>query len=491
MTLVTRSHSRATLALACLAQLMVTLDLSVVNVALPAIRNGLHFSADDLQWVVNAYTITFAGFLLLGGRAADLLGRRRTFVAGLTLFWLASLAGGLAASEGILITARALQGLGGAIVAPASLSIITTTFEEGPQRNRALGVWGAMAGAGGATGVLLGGTLTDLLSWRWILFITVPIGILVAALTVVYIEESRDPAGSRGFDVAGALAVTLGVSVLVLAIVRTSVAGWASAQTWELVATGVALLSAFVVIEARVAKAPLMPLRILASRTLSAANSVVLLLGAATLGLWYLASLYLQQVLGYSPVETGLAFLPMALCISAGSALASKLVARFGAKTVVVAGMLIEAAGMLLFTRISADGGYLSSFVAPSLIVSVGISLTYVPATIAATSDVAREQAGLASGITNTARLVGGAIGLATLVAFASSRTSTRLARAVPGPHVMAQALTSGFRLAFVIAAGFALVGAATAVVGLPPMERRTTARHRRPSGWSEAGLRP
>jgi len=348
-----------------------------------------------------------------------------------------------------------------------------------------------MAGAGGAAGVLLGGILTDLLSWRWILFITVPIGIVVAALTVVYIEESRDPAGSRGFDVAGALAVTLGVSVLVLAIVRTSVAGWASAQTWELVATGVALLSAFVVIEARVAKAPLMPLRILASRTLSAANSVVLLLGAATLGLWYLASLYLQQVLGYSPIETGLAFLPMALCISAGSALASKLVARFGAKAVVVAGMLIEAIGLLLFTRISADGSYLSSFLAPSVIVSIGISLTYVPATIAATSGVARQEAGLASGITNTARLVGGAIGLAILVAFATSRTSSRLQHAAAGPHVVAQALSSGFRLAFLIAAGFALAGAATALVGLPQTSSRTAGRRRRASGWSLARLRP
>ena len=251
-----------------------------------------------------------------------------------------------------------------------------------------------------------------------------------------------------------------------------------------------ALLSAFVVIEARVAKAPLMPLRIFVSRTLSAANSVVLLLGAATLGLWYLASLYLQQVLGYSPIETGLAFLPMALCISAGSALSSKLVARFGAKAMVVAGMLIEAAGMLLFTRISARGGYLSSFVAPSLIVSIGISLTYVPATIAATSGVPRQEAGLASGITNTARLVGGAVGLAILVAFATSRTSSRLRHAVPGPHVMAQALTSGFRLAFVIAAGFALAGAAAAIVGLPDVYRRTAARNRRPSRWSEARLR-
>ena len=474
------SHPRATLALACLAQLMVTLDLSVVNVALPAIRSGLHFSAQNLQWVVNAYTITFAGFLLLGGRAADLLGRRATFVAGLVVFSAASLAGGLAPSEGMLIAARALQGLGGAIVAPASLAIITTTFEEGPQRNRALGVWGAMAGAGGAAGVLLGGILTDLLSWRWILFINVPIGIVVAALTMIYIEESRDRAGSPDFDLAGALAVTLGLSILVLAIVRTGVSGWGSAQTWETVASGLALLFAFTVIEARVAKAPLMPLRIFDSRTLSAANAVVLLLGAATLGLWYLASLYLQQVLGYSPIETGLAFLPMALCISAGSALASKLVARFGAKAVVVAGMLFEAAGMLLFTRISSDGGYLSSFVAPSLIVSIGISLTYVPATIAATSGVARHEAGLASGITNTARLVGGAIGLAVLVAFATSRTSSRLRHAVPGPHVMAQALTSGFRFAFLIAAGFALAGAVAAVVGLPQISRRTATRHRR-----------
>src|SRR5689334_6638095 len=286
-------HRRASLLLACLAQFMVILDVSVVNVALPSIRAGLHFSEVDLQWVVNAYTVTFAGFLLLGGRAADLLGRRRVFVGGLLLFALASLAGGLADSQGVLIAARAAQGLGGAVIAPASLSILTTTFSEGPERNRAVGIWGAMGGAGGAAGVLLGGVLTDLLGWRWILFINVPIGLLAAFFALEFIAEGRNPGGARDFDLRGALSATLGLSLVVLGIVRTDQTGWGSTETWALIVAGIALLGVFVLIEGRFARAPLMPLRIFRSRTLTASNVIMLLLGASSFGMWFFVSLYL------------------------------------------------------------------------------------------------------------------------------------------------------------------------------------------------------
>ncbi|HEY4826207.1 MAG TPA: MFS transporter [Solirubrobacteraceae bacterium] len=460
-----RPHLRAILLLSCLAQFMVVLDVSVVNVALPAIRNALHFSEQDLQWVVNAYTVTFAGFLLLGGRAADLLGRRRVFVAGLTLFSLASLAGGLAETQGMLIAARAAQGLGGAIVAPASLSILTTTFEEGPARNRAVGIWGAMGGAGGAAGVLLGGVLTDLLTWRWILFINVPIGLMAAVFAHRYIVETRAAAGpKRSFDLAGAFAATLGLSVLVLGIVRTDVTGWGAPSTLALLAAGFVLLAAFVAIEGRVASSPLMPLRIYSSRTLSAANMVVLLVGAAIFAMWFFLSLFLQQVLGYSALRAGLAFLPMTLCIVAGSTIASRAVTRVGPKPILVTGMVAQAAGLALFTRITPSGSYVGQLLAPSLLVAIGIGFAFVPVTIAAVSGVASEEAGLASGLVNTSRLVGGAVGLAILAAIATAHTNTEVQHGVAA-HA---ALTSGFVLAFGIAAAFAAAGAVIALVGLP-----------------------
>ncbi|MEA2457050.1 MAG: hypothetical protein QOC95_22, partial [Thermoleophilaceae bacterium] len=326
----------AAVVLACVAQFMVILDVSVVNVALPSIRDGLGFSATGLQWVVNAYTLTFAGFLLLGGRAADLLGRRRVFIGGLVLFSAASLVGGLAGSQGMLIGARAVQGLGGAIISPASLAIITTTFSDGAQRNKALGAWGAMGGAGGAFGVLLGGVLTDLLSWQWILFINVPIGVAAALLTPRFVAEGRARAGARNFDLAGALSVTLGLVAIVFAIVRTEVNGWGSAQTIVVLGAGLALIALFLAIEGRFATRPLMPLRIFRSRPLSSANAIVFLLGAGMFGMWFFVSLYLQQVLGYSPLKAGLAFLPMTLTIIVGSMVASRLTRRFGVKPLLV-----------------------------------------------------------------------------------------------------------------------------------------------------------
>jgi EmrB/QacA subfamily drug resistance transporter len=465
-------HLRATLLLSCLAQFMVILDVSVVNVALPAIRGGLHFSEVDLQWVVNAYTVTFAGFLLLGGRAADLLGRRRVFVSGLILFALASLAGGISDSQVVLIAARAVQGLGGAVIAPASLSILTTTFAEGPERNRAVGIWGAMGGAGGAAGVLLGGVITDLLSWRWILFINVPIGLLAAFAAHRFITESKRPMSSRDFDLSGALAATIGLSLLVLGIVRTDQTGWGSAPTLAIIAAGIVLLTGFAVIEGRFARAPLMPLRIWASRTLTAANIVVLLVGGATFAMWFFVSLYLQQVLGYSPIRAGLAFLPMTLCIVAASTIASRTVARIGAKPLLVFGMTLMTIGLALFTRISTHGAYAVDVLLPGMLVGVGMGFAFVPATISAVAGVAPAEAGLASGLVNTSRLFGGALGLAVLAAIATSHTNSQLHHGASA-HA---ALTSGFTLAFVIAAAFSLIGGLVAAFGLPRLPARRAA---------------
>jgi EmrB/QacA subfamily drug resistance transporter len=469
----TRPHLTATLILACLAQFMVILDVSVVNVALPAIRNGLHFTEVDLQWIVNAYTVTFAGFLLLGGRAADLLGRRRVFVSGLILFGLASLAGGFANDQTLLIAARAVQGLGGAVIAPASLSILTTTFTDGPARNRAVGIWGAMGGAGGAAGVLLGGILTDALSWRWILFINVPIALVAAFLAQRMIAEGRDRSRARNFDLSGALAATVGLSLLVLGIVRTDQTGWGSTDTLALIAAGVALLTAFVLIEGRFASHPLMPLRIYRSRALSAANVVVLLVGGATFGMWFFLSLYLQQVLGYSPIRAGLAFLPMTLCIVIGSTVASRIVQRVGTKPLLVTGMTAQAIGLILFAGVPVNGSYLSNLLVPSLLVAMGIGLSFVPATIAAVAGVAPAEAGLASGLVNTARMFGGALGLAVLAAIATGQTNSDL-RTGASAHA---ALTSGFQVAFVVAAGFAAVGGLVAVFGLPRLRPRAASR--------------
>jgi EmrB/QacA subfamily drug resistance transporter len=456
--------ANGTLVLACIAQFMVILDVSVVNVALPAIRSDLHFTETSLQWVVNAYTLTFAGFLLLGGRAADLLGRRRVFIGGLLLFSLASLVGGLSQGQGMLVAARAAQGLGGAIVSPATLAIITTAFHEGPERNRALGYWGAMGAAGGTFGVLVGGMLTDLLSWQWILFINVPIGLVTAALAPRYVAEGRDDTGSRHFDLAGAVTITLGLVAIVYAIVRTDVYGWGSARTIGALGAGLALVAMFLVIEGSFAPRPLMPLGIFRSRQLSGANGVVLLLGAAMFGMWFFVSLYLQQVLGLSPLKAGLCFLPMTAMIAIGSTGGSRLVARVGPRPLLVTGLLLQVVGLLLFARVSVHGSFASDTLLPGILVASGIGLSFVPATITAVAGVARRDAGLASGLVNTSRLLGGALGLAVLATVATSRTQALLA----GHHQTVQyALTAGFHRAFVVAAGFALVGALIALVAL------------------------
>jgi EmrB/QacA subfamily drug resistance transporter len=457
----TSSRARwAAVVLACVAQFMVILDVSVVNVALPSIRESLHFSGTGLQWVVNAYAIAFAGFLLLGGRMADLLGRRRVFIGGLLLFSLASLVGGLATSQGMLVGARAAQGFGGAIISPASLAIITTTFSDGSDRNKAVGAWGAMGGAGGAFGVLVGGVLTDALSWQWILFINVPIGLAAALLTPRYVPEGRAAGGTRNFDVAGALSVTLGLVAIVYAVVRTEVNGWGSEQTIGVLAVGVALIALFLAIEGRFATRPLMPLRIFRSRALSGANAVVFLLGAGMFGMWFFVSLYLQQVLGYSPLKAGVAFLPMTLAIIVGSTVSSRLTSRRGAKPLLVTGMTLQAIGLVLFTGVSAHGTYVADVLAPSLFVAAGIGMAFVPVTIAAVAGVEPGEAGLASGLVNTSRQMGGALGLALLATAATARID-----ALGGQGV--EALASGYAHAFGIAAGFAVAGATVALLVL------------------------
>src|SRR3954452_6134157 len=472
------SRRNWTLVLCCLAQFMVILDISVVNVALPSIREDLGFTAANLQWVVNAYTLTFAGFLLLGGRAADLLGRRRVFIAGLLLFAGASLLGGLSTSQGMLTAARAVQGLGGAVVAPATLSILTTTFAEGAERNKALAYWGAMGAAGGATGALLGGILTDFLGWEWILFVNVPIGVGAALAAYRLVDEGRlDTQGRRYFDVAGATTVTLGLVLLCYGIVRTDVKGWGSPEVLVPMLLGVGLLGIFLLIEGRLSKRPLMPLSVFRSRTLSGANVVVFFLGASMFAMWYFVSLYLQQVLGYSPLKAGFAFLPMPLAIMVGSALAGRNVIRIGAGRLLTAGMSLAAVGMLLYARLPVDGTYFADVLGPSLLGALGIGLSFVPVTIPAMAGVAPEQAGLASRLVNPSRRVGGSLGLAVLATIATERTQAL----GTGP----EALVAGFHRAFIVDAGFAAVAAVCAATLLWRVRRPAPAR--KPAGAETA----
>jgi EmrB/QacA subfamily drug resistance transporter len=437
------------LILLCVAQFVVVLDASIVNVALPTIGDALKFTESNLPWVVNAYVLTFGGFLLLGGRMADLLGRRRVFMGGLILFALASLAGGLATTSGQLIAARAVQGLGAAILSPAALSIVTTTFRDGAERNKALGVWGAVAGSGGAAGVLLGGVLTDGLGWEWVLWVNVPIGIIAAALAPGLIAESRSEGERRHFDIAGAVSVTAGLSLLVYALVDANSAGWGSAQTISLLAVSVALIVGFVLIERRSA-APLVPFRIFRLRTLTGANVVGLLVGASLFSMFFFISLYMQQVLGYSAIKAGLSYLPLAVSIILSAGIASVLVTRIGFKLVLAAGMALIAAGLLWFSQISAHGSFASDILGPSLLAAVGLGFAFVPTTIAAVSGVGDHEAGLASGLINTSQQIGGALGLAILSAISTSVIGTSRAPAV---------LVDGFKDAFLAGAGFAVLG--------------------------------
>jgi EmrB/QacA subfamily drug resistance transporter len=452
------------LGLLATAQFVVVLDASIVNVALPSIGRALHFSQDSLSWVVNAYVLTFGGFLLLGGRMADLLGRRRVFMSGLVLFAAASLAGGLAQSEVWLIAARAVQGLGAAILSPAALSIVTTTFTEGADRNRALGVWGAVAGSGGAAGVLLGGVLTDSLGWEWVLFVNTPIGLLAALLAPRLIDESRAEGERRAFDVAGAVSVTAGLSILVYALVDAQNAGWGSFQTVGLLGLAAALLVAFTVIELRAAS-PLVPFRIFRVRTVTGANVTGLLVGASLFSMFFFISLYMQQVLGFGPLKAGVSYLPLAGTIIISAGLASQLVTRLGFKPVLLTGMAFIAAGLIWFAQVSAGGTYAADILGPSLLAAVGLGFSFVPVTIAAVSGVANHEAGLASGLINTSQQIGGALGLAVLATVANSRTADVMAQAHGAPGALKGALTDGFQSAFLTGAGFALLGLVLAAV--------------------------
>ena len=419
------------LALLAMTQFVVVLDAAIVNVALPSIGRALDFSQDNLAWVVNAYTLTFGGFLLLGGRLADLLGRRKLFMIGLVVFSIASLLGGLAQSDTWLIAARALQGLGAALVSPAALSIVTNTFAEGAERNRALGVWGAVAGSGGAAGVLLGGVLTEYLGWEWVLFVNVPIGVAAALLAPRLLAESHDEEAERSFDIGGAVSVTAGLSLLVYTLVDANNAGWGSTKTIVLGALSLVLLAAFVVIERR-HRQPLVPFSIFRMRTIRGANIVALLIGMSLFSMFFFISLYMQQVLGYSALKTGVAYLPLALVIIFSAGAASALVTRIGFKTTLVIGMLFITAGLLYFSQVSAHGGtYVGDVLFPSLLAAVGLGFAFVPVTIAAVTGIRPDQAGLASGLVNTAQQVGGALGLAILVAVANGTTSSAVSDGV------------------------------------------------------------
>jgi EmrB/QacA subfamily drug resistance transporter len=457
------------LALLAMTQFVIVIDASIVNVALPSIGKGLSFSRADLSWVVNAYTLTFGGFLLLGGRLADLVGRRRMFMYGLVLFSLASLAGGLANSEGWLLGARAVQGLGAAIVSPAALSLVTTTFSEGSERNRALGIWGAVAGAGGAAGVLLGGVLTSGLTWRWVLFVNVPIGAIAAALAPRVLVESRVEDTRRSFDIPGALTVTAGLSLLVYALVDAVNAGWGSAATLLKLAGAALLLIAFVVIELR-ERWPLMPFSIFRLRTLRGANIVGLLVGMSLFSMFFFISLYLQNVLHYSPIKTGLSYLPLAVAIILSAGVASQLVTRVGFKPTLIAGLLFVAAGLAWFSQVRAGGSFAADVLGPSLLAAVGLGLSFVTTTIAAVTGTQPHEAGLASGLINTAQQVGGALGLAILATIANSRTKGLLGG---GSHDLTTALTKGFDRAFMVGAGFALVGALLAALLISSRDSR------------------
>jgi EmrB/QacA subfamily drug resistance transporter len=462
------------LALLCMAQFVVVLDASIVNVALPSIGEGLSFSQENLAWVVNAYVLTFGGFLLLGGRMADLLGRRRVFMAGLIVVAVASLAAGFAQNEGQLIAARAAQGLGAAIISPSALSIVTTMFTDGSERNKALGVWGAVAGSGGAAGVLLGGILTDGLGWEWVLWVNVPVALIALALTPGLIPESRSESQTRHFDALGAITVTAGLSVLVYALVDATEAGWGSTQTLGLIGLSAALIASFIVTELRSAS-PLMPFRIFRLRTLTGANVVGLLLGASLFSMFFFITLYLQQVLGYSAIEAGLAYLPLAVTIIVAAAVGGQLVTRFGFKPILATGMALITAGLLWFSQVSVGGGFTADVLGPSLLAAAGLGFGFVTSTIAAVSGVQERESGLASGLINTSQQIGGALGLAVLATIANSTTDDVMAKAGGDPSVLPNALTQGFQDAFL---GGAVIAALGFVLTLVLIRNRDSRAH-------------
>jgi EmrB/QacA subfamily drug resistance transporter len=454
-------HRWTALILLCVAQFVVVLDASIVNVALPSIGKGLHLSEQNLPWVVNAYVIAFGGFLLLGGRAADLLGRRRVFMAGLIVVAVASLLAGFAANQGELIAARAAQGLGAAIISPAALSIVTTLFRDGAERNKALGAWGAVAGSAGAAGVLLGGVLTSGLGWEWVLWVNVPVALIALALTPRLIPESRSESATRHFDAAGAVSITGGLSVLAYALLDASSSGWGSTKIVTLLVLAVVLIAIFVAVELR-SKAPLVPFRLFRLRTLTGANVVGILLGASLFSMFFFISLYMQQVLGYSPIHAGLSYLPLAVTIIIAAGLGGQLVTRFGFKPILAAGMGFVAVGLIWFSQVSVGGGFVSDILGPSVLAAIGLGFGFVTSTIAAVSGVKEQEQGVASGLINTSQQIGGALGLAVLSTIATTRTHNVLASGGSSLH---KALNDGFQSAFLGGAVIALLGLVATLV--------------------------
>jgi EmrB/QacA subfamily drug resistance transporter len=468
-----RTRDGAVLALACVAQFMVVLDVSIVTVALPSIGRDLHYSPAGLQWVVNAYVLTFAGFLLLGGRAADLFGRRRVYLFGLGLFTVASLAGGIATDSAWLTAARAVQGTAGAFLSPATLTIIITTF-SGDRRARALGLWSAVAGAGGAAGSILGGVLTSELSWRWVLFVNIPIGVVAAAAALIWLTESRGRGGAGArLDVGGAIAVTAGLGTLIYAIVGTQSHAWGSVRTLSLLGGAVVLLVAFAVIEARLARTPLMPFGLLRSRSVAGANVVMFLVGAAFFSMWYFLSLYLQNVLGYSALKTGLAFLPMGITIIVGAQASSRILPRAGVRPLLLAGTLLAAGGFAWLSAIDPHGSYWAHVFGPGCLISLALGLLFTPLAAAATAGVPYTEAGLASGVLNTSRQIGGSLGLAVLATIATDRSRALVAS---GGRALspAGALNGGYARAFEWAAALILAAFAASFV-VPAIRARTS----------------
>ena len=453
--------ANALLLVVCLAQFMVILDVAVVNVALPSMRTGLHFSTTGLQWVVNAYTITFAGFLMLGARSADLLGSRRVLLTGTALFVLSSLTCAIAGSPAVLIAARALQGFAGAVVSPATLAIITSALPEGPERNRGLGLWGAIGGLGASSGALLGGALTQGFGWPAIFVINAPIGLMAILLGTRVIPPDLRREGPRHFDVTGATLITAALVSLTYGIVRTEALGWGAPGVLGPLALAIVHIGGFLYVEQSVATAPLVPLSIFRLRQLRAANVVVVLMYAALFSMFFFITLYLQQVLGDDPLSAGLSFLPITLCVFSGSWLAPRLVARIGLRGTVILGMGLATAGLLLLTAIRPSGEYAADVLPGGMLSGLGMGLSLVSATIAATTGVAPTQAGLASGLLNTSRLFGGALGLAVLSTIATAHSHPAVGASA------AQGLTDGYGLAFRVAALVCALGALVAVIGL------------------------
>jgi EmrB/QacA subfamily drug resistance transporter len=456
------------LAIVCAAFFMTVLDVSIVNVALPSIGKALHFTESNLQWVITAYAITFGGFLLLGGRAADLLGRRRVFYVGVAVFTVASFLCGLAWSEGVLIGARALQGLGAAIISPAALSIITTMFDEGPERNKALGIWGAIGGSGAAVGVLAGGLLTKYLGWEWIFFVNVPVGALALALAPRFVRESRSDRETTQ-DIGGAITVTGGLALLVYAVSNAPSHGWSSTWTITRLAIAVALLIAFLVIESR-AKDPLMPFRIFRVSTVAGANVAGLLLGIVVFSNFFLLTLYVQKVLGWSALKTGITFVATAGTAILWAGVAQALVTRIGAKTVMAIGFVAMIAGMLWYTQIPVDASYWSDLLPGYLLVGFALPFCFIPVSIAALAGVEAHEAGLASGLINTAQQIGGAIG----VAVTSSVSITHFNHQLKSGASFQSAFTSGSQWAFWVTVGVAIVGLVATLVLVRPAELTT-----------------